>query len=92
MFEFCFRTKATIVPNGPDWLHEVKYGGYRLRLERDRDRVRLIVRGGYNWTDHLSVDRRGGARGSAEKRFVRRGCRAGCGRHLGFQRAARPAP
>jgi len=29
----------------------VKYDGYRLRLERDGDRVRLIARGGYNWTD-----------------------------------------
>jgi ATP-dependent DNA ligase len=25
--------------------------GYRLRLERDGDRVRLITRGGYNWAD-----------------------------------------
>jgi hypothetical protein len=29
----------------------VKYGGYRLLLERDGDRIRLITRGGYNWTD-----------------------------------------
>jgi ATP-dependent DNA ligase len=29
----------------------VKYDGYRLRLERDGDRVGLITRGGYNWTD-----------------------------------------
>jgi bifunctional non-homologous end joining protein LigD len=29
MFEFCIPTKATIVPDGPDWLHEVKYDGYR---------------------------------------------------------------
>lgn len=50
-FEFCLPTKSTIVPNGPDWLHEVKYDGYQLRLERDGDRVRLITRGGYNWTD-----------------------------------------
>jgi len=28
----------------------VKYDGYRLRLERDRDHVRLITRGGYNWS------------------------------------------
>ena len=27
--------------------------GYRLRLERDGDRVRLITRGGYNWTDRF---------------------------------------
>jgi ATP-dependent DNA ligase len=25
---------------GPDWLHEIKYDGYRLRLEREGDRVR----------------------------------------------------
>jgi ATP-dependent DNA ligase len=50
-FEFCIPTKSTSVPAGPDWLHEVKYDGYRLRLERDADRVRLITRGGYNWTD-----------------------------------------
>ena len=35
MFEFCIPTKATIVPDGPEWLHEIKYDGYRLRLERD---------------------------------------------------------
>jgi bifunctional non-homologous end joining protein LigD len=29
--------------------------GYRLRLERDGDRVRLITRGGYNWTDRYPV-------------------------------------
>ncbi|MGY3234085.1 bifunctional non-homologous end joining protein LigD [Bradyrhizobium sp. USDA 4448] len=48
-FEFCLPTKGLAVPDGPDWLHEVKYDGYRLRLERDGDRLRLITRGGYNW-------------------------------------------
>jgi hypothetical protein len=46
-FEFCIGIK---VPSGPDWLHEVKYDGYRLRVERDGDRVRLITRSGYNWS------------------------------------------
>lgn len=50
-FDFCLPTKSTTVPSGLDWLHEVKYDGYRLRLERDGDRIRLITRGGYNWTD-----------------------------------------
>jgi ATP-dependent DNA ligase len=40
----------TKFPTGPDWLHEVKYDGYRLRMECDGERVRLITRGGYNWT------------------------------------------
>jgi ATP-dependent DNA ligase len=50
-FEFCLPTSAASVPDHPVWLHEVKYDGYRLRLERDGDRVRLITRGGYNWAD-----------------------------------------
>lgn len=50
MFDFCLPTPSTAVPSGPDWIHEVKYDGYRLRVERDGDRVRLITRGGYNWT------------------------------------------
>jgi ATP-dependent DNA ligase len=37
-FEFCIPTKSTTVPDGPDWLHEVKYDGYRLLLERDGER------------------------------------------------------
>ncbi|WP_298883724.1 hypothetical protein [uncultured Bradyrhizobium sp.] len=34
----------------PDWIHEVKYDGYRLRIERDRNRVRLFTRNGHDWT------------------------------------------
>ena len=43
-------TRGIQVPSRLDWLHEVKYDGYRLRIERDGDRVRLITRGGYNWS------------------------------------------
>ena len=39
------------VPDRPVWLNEVKYDGYRLRLEREDKRVRLITRGGTNWSD-----------------------------------------
>ena len=49
-FEFCLPTRATVVPSGPDWLHEIKYDGYRLRVDRYGDRVRLLTRGGYDWT------------------------------------------
>ena len=47
-FEFCLPTPATNVPAAPDWFHEIKYDGYRLRLERDGARVRLITKGGYD--------------------------------------------
>ncbi len=68
-FEFCIPTRGTSVPSGSDWLHEVKYDGYRLRLERDGDRVRLFTRGGYNWTDRYPwiVE---AARKVRQKRFV----------------------
>jgi hypothetical protein len=49
-FDFCIPTRGTKVPPAPDWIHEIKYDGYRLRLERDGDRVRLITRNGYDWT------------------------------------------
>ena len=40
-FEFCIPTVGKIVPAGAEWFHEIKYDGYRLRVERDGDRVRL---------------------------------------------------
>ena len=49
-FEFCLPTRAQTVPAAPEWFHEVKYDGYRLRVERDGKRVRLITKGGYDWT------------------------------------------
>ena len=51
-FEFCLPmpTLGKAVPAGPQWFHEIKYDGYRLRVERDGDRVQLITRGGYDWT------------------------------------------
>ena len=45
-----FDSRGTKVPDRPDLLHEIKYDGYRLRVERDGDRVRLITRNGYDWT------------------------------------------
>lgn len=48
--EFALPVKAQQVPDGPDWLHEVKYDGYRIQLIRERERVRLITKGGHDWT------------------------------------------
>jgi hypothetical protein len=58
-FAFCIPTRGN---NVTDWRHEIKLDGYRLRLKRNCDRVRLITRAGYNRAGRLqSVDRRGGA-------------------------------
>ena len=49
-FEFCLPTNATKVPAGPEWLHEIKQDGFRFRVERDGDRVRLLTRNGHDWS------------------------------------------
>jgi bifunctional non-homologous end joining protein LigD len=48
-FAPCIPTRATKVPSSSDWLHELKYDGYRLIVIRDGDRVKLLTRNGYDW-------------------------------------------
>jgi ATP-dependent DNA ligase len=44
-------TRGTKVPTSPDWIHEIKYDGFRLIVHRDGGRVRLLTRKGHNWAD-----------------------------------------
>src|SRR5437870_9361313 len=37
-------------PDGPEWLHKIKFDGYRLRARLDRGAVRLLTRTGLDWT------------------------------------------
>ena len=37
-------------PDGDQWLHEIKYDGYRMHARLDRGEVRLLTRNGLNWT------------------------------------------
>jgi bifunctional non-homologous end joining protein LigD len=43
-------TVANQAPDGPEWLHEIKYDGYRLLARIEDGNVRLITRGGLDWT------------------------------------------
>ena len=54
-FQPCIPTRATKVPAGPDWIHEVKHDGYRLIVQRDGKRVRLFTRNGHDWTDRYPL-------------------------------------
>jgi bifunctional non-homologous end joining protein LigD len=45
-------TAASKVPSGGDWLHEIKYDGWRLMARKQGDVVR-ISRGGVEWSDRL---------------------------------------
>jgi bifunctional non-homologous end joining protein LigD len=54
-FQPCIPTRATKVPAGPDWLHEIKHDGYRLIVQREGKRVRLFTRNGHDWTDRYPL-------------------------------------
>jgi ATP-dependent DNA ligase len=48
-FEYCKPVLAKTVPTGPDWIHEVKYDGYRGRIVRDGRDVKLLSKSGLDW-------------------------------------------
>jgi ATP-dependent DNA ligase len=37
-------------PDGPGWLHEIKFDGYRMQARLDCGAVRLLTRTGLDWT------------------------------------------
>src|SRR3954468_17854313 len=37
-------------PDGPEWLHEIKFDGYRMHARLDHGSVRLLTRTGLDWT------------------------------------------
>ena len=44
---------ATLIdqpPDGDEWLHEIKFDGYRLIARIERGKVRLLTRAGLDWT------------------------------------------
>jgi ATP-dependent DNA ligase len=49
-YELCVPTPGKQVPSGPDWLHEIKLDGYRMLVIRENERVRLVTKGGYDWS------------------------------------------
>jgi bifunctional non-homologous end joining protein LigD len=55
LFEPCIPTRGTKVPDGADWIHEIKHDGYRLIVQREDKRVRLFTRNGHDWTDRFPL-------------------------------------
>jgi bifunctional non-homologous end joining protein LigD len=49
-FQPAIPIRGTKVPSAPDWIHEIKYDGFRLIVHRDGDRVRLLTRNGHDWS------------------------------------------
>lgn len=46
-------TLAAAVPDGDDWLYEIKYDGYRILALLDHGSVRLLSRNGLDWTSRF---------------------------------------
>ncbi|TCU34182.1 non-homologous end-joining DNA ligase [Rhizobium azibense] len=40
-------------PNGPEWAFEIKWDGYRLAVHIEPKGVRVVTRGGHDWTDRF---------------------------------------
>jgi len=38
-------------PDGTDWLHEIKYDGYRMHARINGDKIQLLTRTGLDWSD-----------------------------------------
>jgi bifunctional non-homologous end joining protein LigD len=42
-YQPCIPTRGTEVHPAPDWLQQIKYDGYRLLVQREGKRVRLLT-------------------------------------------------
>src|SRR3954468_20479613 len=42
-------------PSGAQWIHEVKYDGYRIQLHIDGDSRKAFTRNGHNWVHRFSA-------------------------------------
>lgn len=42
---------TTDMPTGSNWLHEVKFDGYRILTYIEQGKVRMLTRNGHDWTD-----------------------------------------
>jgi len=49
----CLPVLSRSVPDGPQWVHEIKHEGYRFIGRRDGDRVRVLSRTAKEWTDNV---------------------------------------
>ncbi|MDE4620842.1 non-homologous end-joining DNA ligase [Sinorhizobium meliloti] len=49
----CLATLVDKPPKSPDWAFEVKWDGYRIAVHIEPGRVRILTRGGYDWTERF---------------------------------------
>jgi bifunctional non-homologous end joining protein LigD len=52
--EPCLALLSTTAPGGDEWIHEIKFDGYRMQAHLDRGKVRLLTRKALDWTSKFS--------------------------------------
>jgi bifunctional non-homologous end joining protein LigD len=65
-----FASLAKGPPNGPRWLHEIKFDGYRILCRIDHGKAQLITRGDQDWTDRMPMLAAAAARLPAEQAIL----------------------
>ncbi len=48
-------TLKSKAPKGEQWLHEIKYDGYRIQVHANRGRKKVYTRNGLDWTKRFST-------------------------------------
>jgi bifunctional non-homologous end joining protein LigD len=48
-------TLKAIAPQGDQWLHEIKFDGYRVQVHLNRGRKKVYTRNGLDWTKRFSL-------------------------------------
>jgi bifunctional non-homologous end joining protein LigD len=48
--EPCLALLSSKLPKGDQWIYEVKWDGYRLAVHVEQNGVRVLTRGGHDWT------------------------------------------
>lgn len=68
--ETCLALPRPMPPEGPDWLYELKWDGYRLAIHIEPKGVRIITPGGHDWTHRFpKIAEAAGKRASTEALF-----------------------
>ncbi|MCL5974538.1 MAG: DNA ligase D [Gammaproteobacteria bacterium] len=48
-------TAAEVAPEGDEWVHEIKFDGYRMIVHIAGGKIRLLTRNGLNWTGRFAA-------------------------------------
>jgi len=51
--EPCLATLVAKPPTGDEWVHEIKFDGYRIQAHISKTGVKLLTRAGLDWTDRF---------------------------------------